>query len=351
MEKEWVYVFLVLVLGVVLLTSFTDFNKTNSFTGRVIGENETNETVVTNETCVEDWSCEEWSVCGNETQTRTCTDINTCETELEMPDLTQSCVLEIVNTTNETDINQIESINETCVENWSCADWDTCVNETQLRICTDANTCSTELEKPNETQSCVVENITCVEDWSCEVWSDCDGGTKTRTCADENDCETELEKPDESQTCVVEEDEVIVNDDEEIIVNTPFVPTPTPTPSAPEEPKKEELGGSEQLTGQIINIFNETNCTGCVLNDRCYDFNKTKKGDYCLENGSWAEQFAFNETCINNFECDSNSCNDGFCAEKSILQKLFEWFSSLFQFEMSSDANQTNLTENETLNL
>ena len=380
MEKGGIYVFLVLMLGIFLLISFTDFNETPKLTGRVIDGNETNET------CTEDWSCVDWGDCVNETQPRTCTDINDCGTDVDKPEESQSCVVENVTCTedwscvdwgdcvNETQPRTCTDINDcgtdvdkpeesqscvvenvTCTEDWSCVDWGACDNEVQTRTCTDVSTCSTELEKPNITQSCVVENVTCTEDWSCDGWDDCSSETQTRTCTDTNDCGTEVDKPDESQTCTVEEettDDTDTTNDDNIVISPPApTPPPTPTPSTPKETPKEP-SGSDVLTGQAINIFNETNCTGCLLNDRCYDFNKTKKGKYCLEDGTWVEQVSFNETCINDFECDSNSClEEGLCAEKSVLQKFFEWFINLFQFDFSSEVNQTNSTNNETLKL
>jgi len=45
----------------------------------------------------------------------------------------------------------------TCTENWSCADWSTCVNNQQSRTCTDSNACGTTTNKPAESQSCVEE--------------------------------------------------------------------------------------------------------------------------------------------------------------------------------------------------
>jgi PGF-pre-PGF domain-containing protein len=45
----------------------------------------------------------------------------------------------------------------TCIENWSCADWSICVNSVQTRTCTDANNCGTTVNKPVESQSCTEE--------------------------------------------------------------------------------------------------------------------------------------------------------------------------------------------------
>lgn len=44
----------------------------------------------------------------------------------------------------------------TCLENWSCSDWSACTNSSQLRSCTDSNSCGTTYHRPAVTQSCNV---------------------------------------------------------------------------------------------------------------------------------------------------------------------------------------------------
>jgi len=87
--------------------------------------------------CEENWTCTEWSSCVNETQTRTCTDLNECETNNSKPSVIQDCFIPVE-----------------CEENWSCTDWSTCVNKSQTRTCTDSNNCGTQKSKPDETQKC-----------------------------------------------------------------------------------------------------------------------------------------------------------------------------------------------------
>jgi len=41
-----------------------------------------------------------------------------------------------------------------CTESWSCTDWSVCANSTQTRTCSDANNCGTTDQKPVESQSC-----------------------------------------------------------------------------------------------------------------------------------------------------------------------------------------------------
>ncbi len=42
-----------------------------------------------------------------------------------------------------------------CKESWSCGDWSDCVNGSQTRICTDYNTCSTINNKPIDIRTCL----------------------------------------------------------------------------------------------------------------------------------------------------------------------------------------------------
>jgi len=43
-----------------------------------------------------------------------------------------------------------------CVEDWTCTAWSVCVNNTQTRTCTDENNCGTTVNKPLEEQTCEV---------------------------------------------------------------------------------------------------------------------------------------------------------------------------------------------------
>lgn len=60
--------------------------------GNITGNTELNFTLQkTPPACVEDWSCDAWSICSGSTQTRTCIDLNNCGTEYNKPAESQSC--------------------------------------------------------------------------------------------------------------------------------------------------------------------------------------------------------------------------------------------------------------------
>ncbi len=60
--------------------------------------------------CVPNWQCDEWSECVNETQDRTCVDVNVCDLQEGIPAMTQSCVVP------ETCFDGVKNQNETGID-------------------------------------------------------------------------------------------------------------------------------------------------------------------------------------------------------------------------------------------
>jgi len=87
--------------------------------------------------CTGNWNCGAWSSCFNDLEMRTCTDLNSCGTTTNRPDLTRPC-------------------NSSCTESWNCGAWSSCSNNLQTRTCSDSNNCGTTTNKPNETKPCTV---------------------------------------------------------------------------------------------------------------------------------------------------------------------------------------------------
>jgi len=98
----------------------------------------------------------------------------------------------------------------TCTEDWDCGDWSSCSEAgSQTRTCTDLNSCGTIKNKPLITQSCTYVEP-CTEDWNCGSWSECtEQGTQTRTCTDVNLCGPTKNKPSTTQSCTYVEKSVI----------------------------------------------------------------------------------------------------------------------------------------------
>lgn len=156
--------------------------------------------------CNESWNCSPWSECINSSQSRTCADLNGCNTTFNKPVENQSCIV------------------GGCTENWACSYWSACINNQQTRQCVDHNSCNTTINKPSETQSCNSLPPAgggnqgsgyhggggysgggggggCYESWSCTDWSDCSEDKQTRSCTDSSHCGTTRSKPPESQPC------------------------------------------------------------------------------------------------------------------------------------------------------
>lgn len=91
---------------------------------------------VANPPCTPAWLCSDWSACPSGTQTRICTDQNSCGTNNGRPAESQSCTP------------------PPCTENWSCGTWSACANSSQSRTCTDMNACGTTTNRPALAQSC-----------------------------------------------------------------------------------------------------------------------------------------------------------------------------------------------------
>ena len=46
-----------------------------------------------------------------------------------------------------------------CMEEWYCSEWTECINDEQVRNCTDKNNCATEMNKPATINSCGIANM------------------------------------------------------------------------------------------------------------------------------------------------------------------------------------------------
>jgi len=134
--------------------------------------------------CAENWTCTNYTSCINNTQNRTCIDLNNCNTTINKPSVSQSCTI------------------PTCSQNWTCTNWSECLGGTQIRVCIDTKNCGNSTGKPAENQTCIV--VTCTPSWGCTGWQppECSKNkTQSRTCTDSNNCGDIIGKPAETQTC------------------------------------------------------------------------------------------------------------------------------------------------------
>ncbi len=90
--------------------------------------------------CIPNWQCNDWTPCIKGQQTKTCQDLNACNPENSTQTSYQTCTVQ-------------------CIPNWQCNNWTSCFrNNTQSRVCTDVNSCSSSTGKPPETNKCVYKN-------------------------------------------------------------------------------------------------------------------------------------------------------------------------------------------------
>ncbi|MDD5566821.1 MAG: fibronectin type III domain-containing protein [Patescibacteria group bacterium] len=101
---------------------------------------------------------------------------------------------------NVSPLSNIVTKTTSCIESWSCSDWSICLDGQQGRICSDLNDCGVIETKPPETQSCESMPV-CQEDWVCAEWSECQNGNQSRSCTDQNNCGTNEFKPGLTRDC------------------------------------------------------------------------------------------------------------------------------------------------------
>ncbi len=103
-------------------------------------------------------------------------------------DDTYDLLIKLKNITNQKADLYIKKISEAiCTEDWQCEDWSDCVNETQTRVCEDLNDCGTEEEKSDESQECEITLLNCSTQggFLCGETEVCNG---TITNASEGEC-------------------------------------------------------------------------------------------------------------------------------------------------------------------
>ena len=100
-------------------------------------------------------------------------------------------------------IIELNSGNSDCTPNWNCTNWSICLENNQIRSCTDENNCNNISTIPPLNQECII-TPPCTPSWNCTSWqpSKCpENETQTRNCIDKNNCGLETNKPSEEKSC------------------------------------------------------------------------------------------------------------------------------------------------------
>lgn len=145
-EKSSTLIFFIfLIIFILLYFFFFLFLDSIIITGKVVEAGN----------CFPDWQCAEWSNCVNGYKYRNCIDLNHCSTEAIAYWINQGYE-------DAKRPNEIKPCN-TCKEDWSCGEWQSCINGIQKRNCIDLRNCGTTFDKPQETKWCGLENIKAVK--------------------------------------------------------------------------------------------------------------------------------------------------------------------------------------------
>ena len=78
-----------LLSGIVFLFVFAAIMVPITMTGQVIEDQENNQEPQA--LCLEEWTCDDWTECSDDKQSRTCTDQNDCGTDINKPAEIQDC--------------------------------------------------------------------------------------------------------------------------------------------------------------------------------------------------------------------------------------------------------------------
>ena len=359
MKKEEFPVLIGLVLvGFFMLFILASSTSNLHLTGHaILGEYASEEDCVSAEYVWENLTeenCTTENVCVNET--------SDCEPCLEYEDINgtqgdcisfSSCVEEVC-TEEETCEDVVvggqctgEVCNDTCESlEYECETQTICGEEILCGTCEEGYSC--------ETNSCELIVETCTEEWNCGGWADCSGTSQTRTCTDTNECGTEEDKPLVSQSCEEEETTAEETTTEETTTTTTESTEKTveqiiaemesaqvtPNEEAENSEEQKNLESLGELTGGIVGgDFNESECSGCVFDEKCYKVDKRKNNSYCTEEG-WTIQKEINVTCVEDFECLSNSCEEEQCGDYNWLRKFFDWIKGVFIKEIELNKTQ-----------
>lgn len=98
-----------------------------------------------------------------------------------------------------------------CTSNWNCTNFSVCADSLKSRSCNDLNHCNSSMLNKTDTQACV-SAPTCTPNWNCTNWTSCSkSGNQTRICNDKNVCNsTNDNKKTETDDCEYKESSVIL---------------------------------------------------------------------------------------------------------------------------------------------
>ncbi|VVB83632.1 Uncharacterised protein [uncultured archaeon] len=83
----------------------------------------------------------------------------------------------------------------------------------------------------------------------------------------------------------------------------------------------------------ITHINTTEACNGCLMGETCVAFGYRFNETYCDLSKNFISQKKAETACDNNFECSSNVCVSGKCVNAGLLQRILDWFKSIFHIK------------------
>ncbi len=180
--------------------------------------------------CTENWSCGSWSACVNGTQTRTCTDANSCGTTLNRPALSQSCTtggdtvaptVSVTAPSNNSTVSGTTTIAATASDNVGVTkvefikgstilatdttapfaySWNTAA-ETNAAYTLTAKAYDAAANTASAAVNVTVSNAQSCQTWQCSPWGSCVNNVQSRSCNDIGYWCPALSRPPLTQDC------------------------------------------------------------------------------------------------------------------------------------------------------
>ncbi|MBT7297057.1 hypothetical protein HN836_05345, partial [Candidatus Woesearchaeota archaeon] len=98
-----------------------------------------------NKECVSAWDCSSWTTCQSSLQSRTCDEVSSCGGS--SPSIQRSCTEVSIQ-------EQVLYEEKICEEDYNCDDWSVCSNNIQTRSCSQTTSCDSSSLKPVEQKKC-----------------------------------------------------------------------------------------------------------------------------------------------------------------------------------------------------
>lgn len=100
-------------------------------------------------------------------------------------------------------VKEVATSTGSCAANWNCSAWTSCIGGLQTKNCTDINRCNSNMLRKTDIQACLPPTPACTPNWLCGNWTACSTeGTKARICADKKSCDlTSDNKKTETSDC------------------------------------------------------------------------------------------------------------------------------------------------------